>query len=116
MGRAIALRVSRRRADDWQESDLVLAGLIKDFGSPADASVAIGGRGEFDGVMTGPFRRARVEGDFIGEDLRAWDTFWGAGSGHVVYEDDYITGQRRDRADGWFGNSRRRPVLARDPA
>ncbi len=76
--------------DDWQESDLVLAGLIKDFGSPADASVAIGGRGEFDGVMTGPFRRARVEGDFVGEDLRAWDTFWGAGSGHVVYEDDYI--------------------------
>jgi autotransporter translocation and assembly factor TamB len=77
-------------SDDWQESDLVLAGLIENFGSQADASVAIGGRGEFDGVMTGPFRRARVEGDFTGENLRAWDTLWGAGSGHVVYEDDYI--------------------------
>ena len=29
--------------------------------------------------MTGPFRRARVEGTFTGEDLRAWDTTWGAG-------------------------------------
>lgn len=75
---------------DWQESDQVLAGLIKDFGSTSDAVVTIGGRGEFDGVMTGPFRRARVEGMFTGEDLRAWDTLWGAARGHVVYEDDYI--------------------------
>ncbi len=76
---------------DWQESDQVLAGLIKDFGSSSDAVVAIGGRGEFDGVMTGPFRRARVEGTFVGEDLRAWDTRWGAASAHITYEDDYIT-------------------------
>jgi len=75
---------------DWQESDQVLAGLIKDFGSSSDAVVSIGGRGEFDGMMTGPFRRARVEGAFSGEDLRAWDTKWGAASGHIVYEDDYV--------------------------
>ena len=95
---------------DWQESDLVLAGLIRDFGSSSDARVAIGGRGEFDGVMTGPFRRARVEGTFTGEDLRAWDTTWGAGAGDVVYENDYITVSnavvRLDdseiRADGLF--------------
>jgi hypothetical protein len=76
---------------DWQESDQLLAGLMKDFGSSSDAVVAIGGRGEFDGVMTGPFRRARVEGTFSGEEMRAWDTKWGAGSGHIVYDDDYIT-------------------------
>ena len=88
----------------------MLAGLIKDFGSSSDAVVAIGGRGEFDGVMTGPFRRARVEGTFSGEDLRAWDTTWGAGTGHIVYENDYITvsdgvvrlGDSEIRADGLF--------------
>jgi autotransporter translocation and assembly factor TamB len=77
-------------SEDWQESDLVLAGLIRDFGSTSDARVAIGGRGEFDGVMTGPFRRARVEGTFSGENLRAWDTTWGDGTGEIVYENDYL--------------------------
>ena len=33
--------------------------------------VTFGGRGEFDGEMTGAFRRPRVEGTFSGEDLRA---------------------------------------------
>ena len=65
---------------DWQESDQVLAGILTDFGSPTGA-VTFGGRGEFDGVMTGPFRRPRVEGVFTGEDLRAWDTLWGVGVG-----------------------------------
>ncbi len=83
-----AFHVSSR---DWQESDQVLAGLIRDFGSPSDAVVTIGGRGEFDGVMTGPFRRARIEGMFSGDDLRAWDTAWGSGGAHIVYDDDYIT-------------------------
>ena len=76
---------------DWQESDQILAGLIRNFGSSRDAVVTVGGRGEFDGVMTGPFRRARVEGLFSGEGLRAWDTTWGAGSARIVYDDDYIT-------------------------
>ena len=50
-------------SSDWQESDQVLAGIITDFGSPTGA-VAFGGRGEFDGVMTGavpqPARRRAV--------------------------------------------------------
>ena len=41
-------------SSDWQESDQVLAGIITDFGSPT-GGVAFGGRGEFDGVMTGAF-------------------------------------------------------------
>ena len=84
----VAFHVTSR---DWQESDQLLAGLIKNFGSSSDAVVAIGGRGEFDGVMTGPFRRARIEGTFSGEDLRAWDTTWGAASARILYEDDVIT-------------------------
>lgn len=102
---------------DWQESDQVLAGLIRDFGSSSDAVVAIGGRGEFDGVMTGPFRRARVEGTFTGEDVRAWDTTWGAASGRIVYEDDYVTvanglvrvGDSEIRTDGQFSLVAPRP-------
>ena len=75
---------------DWQESDQILAGLLTDFGS-STGPVPFGGRGEFDGDMTGPFRRPRVEGLFTGEDLRAWDTNWGDGSAHIVVENGYVT-------------------------
>src|SRR5439155_12781867 len=74
---------------DWQESDEVLAGIITDFGSRT-GSVAVGGRGEFDGTMTGAFRRPRVEGEFEGEDMRAWDTLWGSGAAHLVIENGYV--------------------------
>ena len=77
-------------SSDWQESDEVLAGILTDFGSHT-GPVAFGGRGEFDGEMTGPIRRPRVEGDFSGEDLRAWDTFWGAGEAQIVVENNYVT-------------------------
>lgn len=75
---------------DWQESDQVLAGLMTDFGAKTGA-VALGGRGEFDGGMTGPFRGPRIEGVFSGEDMRAWDTLWGDGSAHIVVENNYVT-------------------------
>jgi hypothetical protein len=74
---------------DWQESDQLLAGIMTDFGSPA-GPVAFGGRGEFDGVMTGAFRRPRVQGTFSGEDLRAWDTVWGAGTAAIVVDNSYV--------------------------
>jgi hypothetical protein len=74
---------------DWQESDQVLAGILTDFGSPAEA-VSVGGRGEFDGIMTGPFRKPRVEGEFCGEALRAFDTSWGAGDAHLAIENSYV--------------------------
>ena len=74
---------------DWQESDQLLAGLLSDFGSPK-TPVVIGGRGEFDGLFTGPFSRPRVEGQVAGEDVRAWDTLWGEGSAHIVVEDGYV--------------------------
>ena len=96
-------------SSEWQESDQLLAGIMTDFGAPA-GPVPFGGRGEFDGVMTGAFRRPRVEGDFTGEDLRAWDTTWGDGGGHIVVENSYVTvsdsviraDQSEIRADGRF--------------
>jgi hypothetical protein len=57
---------------DWQESDQILAGIISDFGSPT-APVSFGGRGEFDGVMTGPFRRAPSR-DILRRRLEGLDT------------------------------------------
>jgi hypothetical protein len=94
---------------DWQESDQLLTGILTDFGSPTRA-VTFGGRGEFDGSMTGAFRQPRVEGLFTGENLRAWDTLWGSGSGRIVVENSYVTvrdssirlGDSEIRADGRF--------------
>jgi TamB, inner membrane protein subunit of TAM complex len=94
---------------DWQESDLVLAGILTDFGSHT-GPVAFGGRGEFDGAMSGPFRRPRVEGTFTGDDMRAWDTVWGDGAAHIVVENSYVTiadgiirkGDGEIRAEGKF--------------
>jgi len=96
-------------SSDWQESDQVLAGIITDFGS-ATGPVPFGGFGEFDGVMTGAFRRPRVEGLFTGEDLRAFDTLWGGGTARIVVENRYVTvsdgvvrlGDSEIRADGLF--------------
>ena len=68
----------------------MLAGILTDFGSKT-GPVSFGGRGEFDGVMTGPFRRPRVEGVFSGEDLRAWDTIWGEATANIVVENSYVT-------------------------
>ncbi len=75
---------------DWQESDQVLAGILTNFGSRT-GWVALGGRGEFDGGLTGPFRKPRIEGEFMGEDMRAWDTLWGDGTAHIVVENSYVT-------------------------
>jgi len=94
---------------DWQESDQVLAGILTDFGSRT-GPVAFGGRGEFDGGMTGPFRSPRVEGLFSGEDMRAWGTLWGDGSAHIVVQNSYVTvtdglirkGDSEIRAEGLY--------------
>ncbi len=73
---------------DWQESDRLLAGIITTFGSPT-RPIRIGGYGEFEGVMTGEFRRPRVEGRFTGQRMFAWDVDWGATTGDVLIEDAY---------------------------
>jgi hypothetical protein len=96
-------------SSDWQESDQVLAGIMTDFGAPT-GPVPFGGRGEFDGLLTGAFRRPRVEGRFSGEELRGFDAIWGSATGRVVVQNGYVTVtdavvQRADseiRVDGLF--------------
>ena len=42
-------------------------------------------------MMTGPFRRPRVEGDFTRRrTCAAWDTLWGDGAAHIVVENSYV--------------------------
>ena len=75
-------------SSNWQESDRFLVGLMTAFGSPTRA-VEMDGAGEFDGVMTGAFRRPRIEGRFRGRAMRAFDVVWGDADGEVVVENAY---------------------------
>ena len=95
---------------DWQESDRLLAAIMTAIGGPTRA-VEVGGRGTFDGVMTGGFGSPRIEGRFAGDAIRAWDVTWGRAEGDIVIHDRYLTltnsriGDGPDRliqADGRF--------------
>ncbi len=94
---------------DWQESDRVFAGLLTAFGVRTRA-IPIGGYGTFDGVMTETFRRPRIEGDFAGEQMRAWDVVWGSITGAALIENNYVdvsdvviaSGESRIRTTGRF--------------
>jgi hypothetical protein len=77
------------RSADWLESDRVMAAILTVFGSPTGV-VAVGGWGDFRGVMLGAFRDPRVEGVFTGEGMRAWDVVWGGGKADLVIEDGYV--------------------------
>jgi hypothetical protein len=74
---------------DWQESDRVLAGIMTAFGAPT-GGIPIGGRGMFDGTMTGAFAQPRIEGHFDGDRMRAWDVLWGASSADLVVQNSYV--------------------------
>jgi hypothetical protein len=74
---------------DWQESDRVFAGVLTAFGSRTKA-IPIGGYGTFDGAMTGAFRNPRIEGNFAGEQMRAWDVVWGSVRGNALIHDSYV--------------------------
>ena len=67
----------------------MLAGIMTAFGAPTGA-IAIGGRGEFDGVMLESFSRPRIEGHFAGDRMRAWDTMWGHGVADLVIQNSYV--------------------------
>jgi hypothetical protein len=74
---------------NWQESDRLLAGIMSAFGAPTRA-IPIDGVGRFEGVMLGAFRRPRIEGRFVGSEMRAWDVNWGEVDGDFVVENSYV--------------------------
>ena len=78
----------RVTSTNWQESDRLLAGLMTAFGA-ATSAIPIDGIGRFDGVMLGAFRRPRIEGRFVGDEIRAWGVTWGEVDGDFVVEDSY---------------------------
>ena len=81
----LPFRVTSR---NWQESDRFLAGIMTAFGAPTRA-IPIDGIGRFEGVMLGAFRRPRIEGRFVGAEMRAWDVNWGDVDGDFVVENSY---------------------------
>ncbi len=78
----------RVTSTNWQESDRLLAGMMTAFGATTDA-IPIDGLGRFDGVMLGAFRQPRIEGRFVGNEIRAWGVTWGEVDGDFVVEDKY---------------------------
>ena len=73
---------------DWQDSDRLLAGVLTAFGLPTSA-IPVSGYGSFQGLMSKSFRQPRFEGEFIGEEIRAWDVLWGSLRGKVIIENNY---------------------------
>ncbi|MPZ19111.1 MAG: hypothetical protein GEV06_14530 [Luteitalea sp.] len=78
---------------DWQESDRLLAGIMTAAGRPTQA-IEIGGRGQFDGVLTGAIGQPRIEGRFAASGMRAWDVLWGQATGDVIVDEGYATVKR----------------------
>ncbi len=74
---------------DWQESDRLLAAIMTAVSGPTRA-IEVGGRGRFDGVMTGAFSSPRIEGHFDGESMRVWDVTWGTATADLVIERGYV--------------------------
>ncbi len=74
---------------DWQESDRLMAAFMTAFGAPT-REIAVGGRGQLDGVMLGTFASPRIEASFDGQDIRAWNVPWGVGRGAITVENGYL--------------------------
>ena len=81
---------------DWQESARLMAAFMTAFGRPT-GEIAVGGRGQLDGVMLGDFTRPRIEATFDGDAVQAWNVAWGRARGRIVVEDAYL-----DVSDGRF--------------
>ena len=94
---------------DWQESDRLLSGILTAFGSSTQA-IEVSGHGTFDGILTESFASPRIEGDFSGDQMRAWRVNWGHVQGHAVIENGYadasdvviLTPESKITTDGRF--------------
>jgi hypothetical protein len=94
---------------DWQESDRMFAGVLTAFGLRTSV-IPVGGHGTFDGVMVESIRRPRIEGQFAGDQMRAFDVVWGPVEGRAIIQNSYTdvsnvvvgTGNAVMRVDGRF--------------
>lgn len=84
---------------DWQESDRLMAAFMTAFGAPT-SEIAVGGRGQLEGVMLGTFASPRIEASFDGQDIRAWNVAWGAGRGAITVENGYLDVSDTEFAQG----------------
>lgn len=84
---------------DWQESDRLMAAFMTAFGAPT-REIAVGGRGQLEGVMLGTFASPRIEASFDGQDIRAWNVPWGAGRGALTVENGYLDVSDTEFAQG----------------
>jgi translocation and assembly module TamB len=75
---------------DWQESDRVLAAILTAVSAPT-RPIEVGGFGQFDGMMTGSFSQARIEGKFMGDAVRSWGVTWGRAAGDLVIQNNEVT-------------------------
>lgn len=75
---------------DWQASDRLLSAILTAAGSPT-GSVPVGGYGQFDGTMTGPFSQPVVAGRFAGDAVWSWGVRWGRAVGDIVIDNSYVT-------------------------
>jgi hypothetical protein len=91
----------RVRTTDLQDADRLLAGSITAFGSPT-GTITIGGYGQFDGVLVNAFRNPRVEGRFVGDQIRVWDVVWGHMRSSFAVENSYadVSSATVTRGDG----------------
>jgi hypothetical protein len=55
-----------------------------------DQAIKVGGRGLFDGTMTGPFSDPLIKGRFSGEAMHVWDVTWGKASGRHHINNGYV--------------------------
>jgi hypothetical protein len=74
----------------WQDSDRLFAAIMTNFSRTPMGAIPVGGRGTFDGALTGAFNAPRIEGRFSGDQMYVWDVDWGAATGRVVIENGYM--------------------------
>ena len=105
----------RVTSTNWQESDRLLAGLMTAFGANTMA-IPIDGVGRFDGVMLGAFRRPRIEGRFVGDEIRAWGVTLGRSGRRLRPREQLRPRQPRGHPRRLLAHGRERAVLAGLPA
>ena len=74
---------------DWQESDRVMAAVMTAFGRPT-GDLTLAGHGTMTGVMLGALASPRIEADFAGDAIEAWNVEWGRGVGRIVVEEGIL--------------------------